>query len=64
MDSFFTGANLTWIIGILSSIAAGLSALSKFRYQNKLELFKETNINIFKQEKRRSAGGCINDERF
>ena len=51
MDSFFTGANLTWIIGILSSIAAGLSALSKFRYQNKLELFKETNINIFKQEK-------------
>ena len=51
MDSFFTGANLTWIIGIISSIAAGLSALSKFRYQNKLELFKETNVNIFKQEK-------------
>src|ERR1043165_4500281 len=51
MDSFFTGANLTWIIGIISSIAAGLSALSKFRYQNKLELFKETNVNIFKKEK-------------
>jgi len=51
MDSFFTGANLTWIIGIFSSIAAGLSALSKFRYQNKLELFKQTNINIFKQQK-------------
>jgi len=51
MDSFFTGANLTWIIGIISSIAAGLSALSKFRYQNKLELFKDTNVNIFKKEK-------------
>jgi uncharacterized protein YjbI with pentapeptide repeats len=51
MDSFFTGANLTWIIGILSSIIAGLSALSKFRYENKLQLFKETNANIFKKEK-------------
>jgi hypothetical protein len=53
MDSFFTGANLTWIIGIISSIAAGLSALSKFRYQNKLELFKETNVNIFKQKRKK-----------
>ena len=51
MDSFFTGANLTWIIGILSSIVAGLSALSKFRYEKKADLFKDTNINIFKQKK-------------
>jgi uncharacterized protein YjbI with pentapeptide repeats len=51
MDSFFTGANLVWIIGIISSIAAGLRALSKFRYENKLQLFKDTNINIFKKEK-------------
>lgn len=51
MESFFTGANLVWIIGIISSIIAGLSALSKFRYENKLQLFKDTNVNIFKKEK-------------
>jgi len=51
MDSFFTGANLTWIIGIISSIVAGLNALSKFRYERKSQLFKETNANIFKKEK-------------
>jgi len=51
MDSFFTGANLTWIIGILSSIVAGLSALSKFRYENKLQLFRDTNASIFKDKK-------------
>ena len=51
MDSFFTGANLTWIFGILSSIVAGLSALSKFRYENKLQLFRDTNASIFKDKK-------------
>lgn len=51
MESFLTGANLVWIVGILSSIIAGLNALAKYRYEKKLEQFKETNINLFKKEK-------------
>src|ERR1700730_4781121 len=51
MKEFFTGANLVWLIGIISSILAGLNALRKFRYEKKLDQFKEANLNLFKKEK-------------
>jgi hypothetical protein len=48
---FLNGADLVWIIGILTSIIAGLNAWKKYRYEEKLKFFKETNTNLFKEEK-------------
>lgn len=40
-----------WIIGILSAVIGSWWALRKLRYEKRLEKFKETNANLFKDKK-------------
>jgi hypothetical protein len=47
MKEFFQGANLAWLIGIISGIVAGLWAFYRFVYEKKLERFNNAATNIF-----------------
>ncbi len=51
LPEFLKGANLVWIIGIVSGISSALWASRKFFYEKQLERFKDANINLFKTNK-------------
>lgn len=46
-----SGSATPWIIGVLSTLITGWWALKKLRYEKRLEKFKETNANLFKDRK-------------
>ena len=49
--SLLSGSATPWIIGVLSTLITGWWALKKLRYEKRLEKFKETNANLFKDRK-------------
>src|SRR5882672_9070490 len=47
MPEFLKGADLLWIVGVISGLVAGIWAFYRFVYEKKLERFKEASTNIF-----------------
>lgn len=51
MWELLTSGTTPWIIAILSATIGSWWALKKLRYEKRLEKFKETNANLFKEKK-------------
>ncbi len=51
LSGLLSSGTTPWIIGILSAVIGSWWALRKLRYEKRLEKFKETNANLFKDKK-------------
>jgi uncharacterized protein YjbI with pentapeptide repeats len=49
--NLLSGSATPWVIGVLSTLITGWWALKKLRYEKRLEKFKDTNANLFKDRK-------------
>lgn len=46
-----SGSNITLLIGLMSTLAGAYYGFKKYRYEKRLEQFREINNGLFKQEK-------------